>query len=391
MAECGEILEGFLCPICKADLGSEHQLRIHFQDEAHKEHQDVFKSLKDVFEKAKKKILKIDDEVYVPEFSSNVVPISEPHSSTLFRFEPQEIGEFRCHTAYFRELRNKRLERYTAETNKLLIRLGKLMLDLPVDPLKRKTHEQAIVPWIDDRDVKLCPSCARSFNMMRRKHHCRLCGAIMCHDCTRFLELSEAKKMINMSFGSDGEPNEGASTSIVKNFPPFRPLGRSSSNNSLNSVLSLVDAKTGEQHLRLCIHCKELLETREKLKETRNLKPIISQFYERLQLYITEVDQLCTLYCKMCQSLNCGEKTHTVVEAQELRGKILTLAGSIDNLSKKIAILGTKDVENPPKGRTLQLQQNIKIATNYYLKDRVIGLPSVPTELAFKSLQESRR
>jgi len=36
-------------------------------------------------------------------------------------------------------------------------------------------------------------------------------------------------------------------------------LRRSNSNSSLNSVLSLVDTKTGEQHFRLCIHCKQVL------------------------------------------------------------------------------------------------------------------------------------
>lgn len=45
MAEgSGEILEGFLCPICKADLGTAIQLHTHFQE--HTEDQDVLKSLK---------------------------------------------------------------------------------------------------------------------------------------------------------------------------------------------------------------------------------------------------------------------------------------------------------------------------------------------------------
>jgi hypothetical protein len=53
-------------------------------------------------------------------------------------------------------------------------------------------YEQAVVPWIDGRDVKLCPTCAKHFHVARRKHHCRLCGAIMCHDCTQFLPLTLA-------------------------------------------------------------------------------------------------------------------------------------------------------------------------------------------------------
>lgn len=40
-----DILEGFLCPICKADLKSFSRLKNHFQ-EIHPEDQDVLKSLK---------------------------------------------------------------------------------------------------------------------------------------------------------------------------------------------------------------------------------------------------------------------------------------------------------------------------------------------------------
>jgi len=40
----GDILEGFLCPVCKTDLGTAVQLHTHFQE--HTEDQDVLKSLK---------------------------------------------------------------------------------------------------------------------------------------------------------------------------------------------------------------------------------------------------------------------------------------------------------------------------------------------------------
>jgi rabenosyn-5 len=57
-------------------------------------------------------------------------------------------------------------------------------------------HERAIVPWVDDKDVRLCPTCAKTFNLTRRKHHCRLCGVMMCHDCSMFLSLVEARKYL---------------------------------------------------------------------------------------------------------------------------------------------------------------------------------------------------
>ncbi|WRT64590.1 uncharacterized protein IL334_001522 [Kwoniella shivajii] len=45
---------------------------------------------------------------------------------------------------------------------------------------KKRAAEQAIVKWEDDGEVKKCRICQSSFSLSNRKHHCRLCGRIMC-------------------------------------------------------------------------------------------------------------------------------------------------------------------------------------------------------------------
>ena len=50
----------------------------------------------------------------------------------------------------------------------LLVRLERLLRGVPSDPLKRRSHEQSVVPWLPEDTVKLCPSCAKSFNIARR-------------------------------------------------------------------------------------------------------------------------------------------------------------------------------------------------------------------------------
>lgn len=84
---------------------------------------------------------------------------------------------------------------YAAETNKLIIRLDKIVSGLPNEATKRREHEQNVVAWVNDEDVKLCPQCAKSFNVLRRKHHCRVCGTVQCHQCSQFLLLSFASKL----------------------------------------------------------------------------------------------------------------------------------------------------------------------------------------------------
>ncbi|OQR81763.1 phosphatidylinositol-3-phosphate 5-kinase [Thraustotheca clavata] len=38
--------------------------------------------------------------------------------------------------------------------------------------------------WMPDSTCKACPECGESFNLFKRRHHCRLCGMIFCHACS---------------------------------------------------------------------------------------------------------------------------------------------------------------------------------------------------------------
>jgi hypothetical protein len=108
-------------------------------------------------------------------------PVSGVHRHLLDEFPSKPTAT--DHTDFFKSERKKRLDR-NKSTNQLLIRLERLLRNLPSDPLKRRLHEQSVVPWLPEEMVKLCPSCAKSFNIARRKHHCRLCGSVMCTDCS---------------------------------------------------------------------------------------------------------------------------------------------------------------------------------------------------------------
>lgn len=215
-ATSDEILEGFLCPICRADLKSIDFLTEHFARQ-HAEEEDALKSVFNIFTKAKKKILNNFDDDRVPASqatssatgaaassgAAGAVSTGGARGSTsnartrnnVYNYmTKQTCGAENSHFDYFQSVRNPRLERYASETNKLIIRLHRLLKDLPTDAVQRKHHEQQTVPWLDGSSVKLCPNCAKSFHIARRQHHCRLCGGIMCHDCSRFLQLEMAGK-----------------------------------------------------------------------------------------------------------------------------------------------------------------------------------------------------
>lgn len=59
--------------------------------------------------------------------------------------------------------------------------------------------------------------------------------------------------------------------------------------------------------------------------------------------------------------------------------------------SKKIMVLGSADAENPPRGRALQLQQQIRVSATAFLRSEMLGLPTLPTEAKYLEMQEQRR
>ncbi|XP_020293826.1 rabenosyn-5 [Pseudomyrmex gracilis] len=394
MAGNGEVLEGFICPICMNDFKTPSHLTKHFE-KVHNDDPEILKSLKDLFGKAKEKILKQED---ISGTFSNA--ISERKSLEI-NWGPQETGTITSHTKYFKDVRNARLERYAYETNKLLIRLDKLLNNLPSDPIERKAHERTIVPWIDEKDVKLCPNCAKSFHLARRKHHCRLCGAVMCHNCTVFLSLVEARKMTSHVSVQDDSALSSKSERvfperIVRVGVGLTKLARSPSNGSLNSVLSLVnDPISGDQHFRVCNHCINLLDAREMQKARQFDKPIVCEFYEKMRGYMNEASQHSAMYKKMWESIKEGETTYDLEDAQALRGKLAKLGENIDATSKKILILGTKqntaEESQAMEGQEARLYQMVRTSAMIFLKEELLILQPLPSAEEYAVLQEERR
>ena len=52
--------------------------------------------------------------------------------------------------------------------------------------------EKSIVPWKADSEVSTCFGCEKRFNIARRRHHCRLCGDVMCNKCSHFMSTEYA-------------------------------------------------------------------------------------------------------------------------------------------------------------------------------------------------------
>ncbi|KAJ8925922.1 hypothetical protein NQ315_009774 [Exocentrus adspersus] len=343
MAEADSIREGFLCPICHKDMRSPNNLITHFQD-LHSEEQDILKSIKDIYGIAKKKILKIDDKDL--ELFKKEITLEKYY---LEYSEPQQPGPVRSHTDYFKSVRRERLDHRTTETNKLVIRLDRLLRFYGSD---RKQQEQELVAWLDGSTVSRCPSCASTFNITRRQHHCRLCGSIMCNSCSCFLSYETAQTIV-------------APVSSVSN----REHGPSRESDSL----------------RICHHCLDMLESRRRVQIEQMIQPIICQLYSHLQKNKFQIQSSVDMYNKMYNSLISGETTYLLQDLQALRTTIADKAQMIDTLSKKIASLPV-EVETP---KAAALQNSIRKATSIYIKDYLLTLPAPPSLQELEKLRRS--
>lgn len=52
------------------------------------------------------------------------------------------------------------------------------------DPRAYYSNPEAAAEWVPDTASKRCQICLTSFNLTRRRHHCRICGLLACNDCS---------------------------------------------------------------------------------------------------------------------------------------------------------------------------------------------------------------
>ncbi|NXE26321.1 RBNS5 protein, partial [Ardeotis kori] len=382
----GEMREGFLCPLCLKDLQSFYQLQAHYEEEHSREDRDVRGQLKNLVQKAKrakKKLLKQEDD-RTDSGSQERYESFSYGGVDPYMWEPQEVGAVRSHLSDFKKHRAARIDHYVIEVNKLIIRLEKLTSfdRANTESAKIRAIEKSVVPWVSDQDVPFCPDCGNKFSIRNRRHHCRLCGSIMCKKCMELVSLPLASKLISAS-------KEALRSHTSPNSSPNSVHGsRRGSISSISSVSSVLDEKDDDR-IRCCRHCKDTLLKKEQQIDEKEHTPEIVKLYEKLRLCMEKVDQKAPEYIRMAESLNAGETTYSLGHANDLRVEIQKVYEFIDALSKKILSLGLHE-DPQPHPKTLQLQRMIRYSATLFVQEKLLGLMSLPTKDQYEELKKRR-
>ncbi|KAF5893205.1 rabenosyn-5, partial [Clarias magur] len=389
--DSAEVKEGFLCPLCLKDLQSFYQLQDHYEEAHSGDNRQVSGQLKSLVLKAKKakdKLLKRDgDERTESSYESFYYGGVDP-----YMWEPQDLGATRSHLEHFKKHRAARIDHYVIEVNKRIIRLEKLISfdRTNMDGGKIRALEKSVVPWVSDQDVPFCPDCGEKFGIRNRRHHCRLCGSIMCKKCMEFVPLPLAYKLTSGTREAlcvPGSPRQGVSPG--GGGPTVQQTSRRGSITSLSSVSSVLEEKD-EDRIRCCHHCMEALLRHQHKLEEKDHVPDIVKLYDRLRMCMEKVDEKAPEYIRMAESLNAGETTYNLETAGFLRIEVQKYYEHIDALSKKILTLGLKD-EVPPHRKAVQLQKMIRYSATLFVQEKLLGLMSLPTKEKYEELKEKRK
>ncbi|VDM58358.1 unnamed protein product [Angiostrongylus costaricensis] len=303
------IVQGFICPFCMADLGDFPRLQNHVNTVHPERKQDltdtVIDNVKGFFDKAKRG-MKILDAKMTAELSQ-----------------------------YFNKVRDSSVNESAVRTNMLIIRLDRLINECPSDPLRRKEFEREVVPWSADSESLHCTRCAAKFGLARRRHHCRLCGRIMCHQCSQFLSFLSAKMLETDSTSTSDtvsshsrrllEMTQKTTEKVVSFIEGAVSKMQTTTDGSEVSLGSLLQ-QDAQECLRVCGSCMTDLSRREQMMEQRN-PPVLAEQYETLDRMIADASAMVPSYTRMSKSINQriaadAEKEHCGVKEAQLRRNI---------------------------------------------------------------------
>ncbi|AAS54855.1 AGR365Cp [Eremothecium gossypii ATCC 10895] len=206
--------------------------------------------------------------------------------------------------------------------------------------------QKSVTPWKENSQASSCYLCSRPFNLLLRKHHCKLCGLIVCEN--NFTNCSKEFPIAQLV---------SAATDL-----PFR------SNPQELAALPV--------RLRVCVVCIRSVFLRARLQD--NLANDASQLfskYTELQRVSRAILRIMPRFEQLLGDLNAPDASPNRSELDELahlRRKLLETFKLYDTIAKQIFAI------DPANTAELKIQQAIKAKSMSFIQDKMLPLKNIP-------------
>ncbi|KAM0753604.1 hypothetical protein T439DRAFT_322497 [Meredithblackwellia eburnea MCA 4105] len=264
--------------------------------------------------------------------------------------------------------------------------------------------EQSIVKWQEDSEAKQCPICTASFGLKTRRHHCRLCGRVVC-----FLPPSSPADFLLAASAPPGHPprplrsqrcstfftyeyddahqvtitpgEKKVATGVIVEIEPVEQ------DSSLNAVVA---DKRGpgpppverdeRDKVRICRDCIGVV-LRNQEENLPRRTPTWVKLYEVLVQLQTEIEDSLPEFQELVLGVQKPSAVHTstppsATAALHLRKRLLTNLASYDTISKRIRDLPLTE-GGGPGGAQDRLQRAIAARAALFLGDKLGVLRSL--------------
>lgn len=281
------------------------------------------------------------------------------------------------HTDSFVAIRRNKVERQNLEIQRLEKRLTKLtqLLAYPPDEAvggggglltpvaslagqknARKQLEQSVVTWEEDANVPRCPFCQQEFSWSFRRHHCRMCGRVVCADtqteCSGEVGLNVNKPASNGAGNEKTDAPKGGHISV---------------------------------DVRMCRDCKHTIFAKRDFQDAVTLKPPDQRAYETLRQFERGIRLLMPSFQRALVALQPPDDeffldrpppSHAQIqEANKLRKRLTDSFAKYHVAAKRIRDMKTT---SPTQ---LRLQKNVYTAASSFLHTYMLPMKSLPSML----------
>ncbi|KAI9466288.1 FYVE zinc finger-domain-containing protein [Lactarius psammicola] len=230
-----------------------------------------------------------------------------------------------------------------------------------------RAAEQNITPWQSDADVSQCPSCAASFHpITNRKHHCRLCGKIICS-----LPVKRPQRPVTCSLLFVVDPKTGQIEEVVEGVDygvrrrTLSSAGRVAIRDGLNPEEKFLKG------IRICRDCRPAL-LRKQYSQDRVALPTFSKLYDVFISLEKEIEDALPQFQELLLTLS-SEDCPTP-EASAARKRLLDAFAQYDALAKRIRKLPTSG----PGSSQDRVLAAVHTRANVFLQKHMFPLQSLP-------------